>query len=95
MNLPDYIMIGGKKVQIIIKDMDLIGQYISDQDGARIFLKKDQPNLLDALFHELVHACLDISGVGYLFDEGQEEAIVRCLENILLPALINLNENCK
>ena len=34
----------------------------------------------NTLAHEILHATFEYSGLGHLFSEGQEEAIVRCIE---------------
>lgn len=45
--------------------------------------------------HELAHSALSLSGISYALPDGMEEAIVRCLDNILYPALDELEAKLK
>jgi hypothetical protein len=44
-----------------------------------------QSTLRETLRHEILHASLDIAGISHL-TVYQEEAIVRCIDNIFHPA---------
>lgn len=83
-----HIHIAGRKLALQWESGDNYGTYYHDEK--RITLDpviRDNPEaLLETLFHEMTHAALKISGVSFGLAEGQEEQIVRCLEQILLPA---------
>ena len=69
------------------------GQTTEDDDG-NIVIKIDSKlkglGLRRTLLHELLHATLEISGIGHLMSDEQEEALVRMHENIYLPLLADM-----
>lgn len=87
-----FIEIGGQKVHILWADIEDWGNYC--HDARKIFLRSDmQGNVSDTvttLRHEVMHAALAISGVGFGLNKDQEEQIVRCMETIFFPAWENL-----
>ena len=83
---PKEISIGGHVFSIQYKQMEDFGRM--DIDKRTILLKKNMGSeeTFDTLLHEAVHACLSLSGLGYLIDnENLEEALVRALENLMIP----------
>jgi hypothetical protein len=87
-NPPTEINIGGRTIAIRIDPkLEAWGEYHGDDAeivlAARTLAK--QSSLRETLRHEMLHAALDISGLSYL-ERFEEEAVVRCIENIFHPA---------
>jgi hypothetical protein len=89
-----FITIGGKKLTLIWSEIDDYGSYF--HDAGTIVLRsdlKDNPiEALNTLRHELMHAALAISGVGFGLDDEKEEQVVRCMDGIFFPAWEHLLE---
>ena len=88
MNLPKSLSIAGQRVRIIIDDLsdeNLFGYY--SHDRRIIFLSDDLEGieLFNTLRHELMEASLCISGVGFC-ETFEQEAVVRCMEEVFFPA---------
>lgn len=89
--LPRNINIGPMKMQVVVdrkraKEKNLWGWF--EPDEHKIVVCNDGPHDLrsETLFHELIHACLHVSGV----DLGsKEEKVVSALSPFLFDALIN------
>lgn len=68
------------------------GQY--RPDAREIVLSEralqNSKTLRETLRHEIQHAALDIAGLSYL-KHYEEEAIVRCYDNLAAPAIEKLN----
>ena len=87
-NPPTEITIGGRTIAIRIDpNLEAWGEYHADD--AEIVLSSrtltKQSSLRETLRHEMMHAALDITGLSYL-ERFEEEAVVRCIENIFHPA---------
>lgn len=81
------IKIGGQSFRIVVKDIENFGEMAFDDRKiyiAKRCLKSDKL-FKETLRHEMIHAALHVGGVAYL-DQYDEEAVVRCLENIFFPA---------
>ena len=89
--IPKSIRIGGRQIKIIIvEDLEEYGNF--HEDTLTIQLKKaDAETMRVTLRHELMHAALSISGIGYI-DRLPEEAIVRCFDNLFFPAYDSLTK---
>jgi hypothetical protein len=84
---PSVISIGGKVITIRIDpELESWGEYHSDK-GEIVLASRTlerQSTLRETLRHEILHASLDIAGLSHL-TVYQEEAIVRCIDNIFHP----------
>jgi hypothetical protein len=85
---PAFVNIGGKVITVRVDPrMESWGEY--RPDDAEIALStetlKNQSTLRKTLRHEMLHASLDIAGLSHL-TVYEEEAIVRCIDNIFHPA---------
>jgi hypothetical protein len=76
----------GKKIKIIYTDMEDWGECFTDQK--EIYLST---NCLEnsevhwwTLVHEVTHMIFEMSGVAFM-EQNDEEAYVRCVENLVLP----------
>lgn len=81
-------MVGGQRITVqVVADLDDWGNY--DHDEKKIHLARracrKQELMLEILRHEMVHAALHIGGVAYS-ENFEEEAIVRCMDDIFFPA---------
>jgi hypothetical protein len=90
-NPPTEITIGGRIIAIRIDPkLEAWGEYHGDD--AEIVLSSrtlaKQSTLRETLRHEMLHAALDICGLSHL-ERYEEEAIVRCIENVFHPAWDN------
>lgn len=87
-NLPKSVIVGGQRIRIDVSTaIEEWGQYDHDRKvitlSHRAFEKSS--TLRATLRHELMHAALSISGVSYCTG-FQEEAVVRCMEDIFFPS---------
>tara|TARA_R110002110_G_scaffold176721_1_gene380961 strand:- start:1751 stop:2065 length:315 start_codon:yes stop_codon:yes gene_type:complete len=90
---PSTVLVGGHKLKIVWKDdsggEDLFGTYSTDKKVITLF-KSNNPNeevAWSTLYHEMLHASLEIGGLTYLMTDGLEEAVVRNFDSLMLPAL--------
>ena len=85
--LPKHINILGYKIPIKLTSLDENhGEYSTEP---RVIKINDEPShdWGSTLFHESLHASLEISGLREMFGPEKEEAIVRCIENALWPLI--------
>lgn len=81
-DIPDSLTVGGHKIQIIVDpnmSYDLHGTYFDK----KIHINPFHDEIEGTLFHELVHAAMDISGQKDHLSDDQEEAIVKAIENMI------------
>lgn len=85
-SVPKLVNVGGKRIKIRVKpDLEEWGVYYHDLGEIWLAEKSIKNNLETTLRHEIMHAALAISGVSFM--EGfQEEAVVRCFDDIFFPA---------
>lgn len=85
--LPKEVEILGRKIRVVWADLegeDLHGKFQHDT----IKIASDPTNnVMSTLFHECIHASLDVAGHTANLSEGLEEAIVVCIENALYPLI--------
>jgi hypothetical protein len=79
------VSIGGWSIVVEYDpELEEFGQWLFDEKIIRIGPKAEKC-FYETLRHEMKHASLSIGGVAY--NEGmEEEAIVRCLDNLFWPA---------
>lgn len=94
MRLPRSVKIAGQSIKIKVGKLeDAYGQY--EHDSRVIWISnaiKDERVIITTLRHEILEASLLISGVGWL-EKYDQEAIVRCVDEIFWPAWESLNLN--
>lgn len=92
MKLPTSVKIAGQRVKIKVGKLEeAYGQY--EHESRIIWISntlKDERAILTTLRHEILEASLLISGVGWL-EKYDQEAIVRCADEIFWPAWESLN----
>jgi hypothetical protein len=92
MKLPTSVKIAGQRIKIKVGKLEeAYGQY--EHENRIIWISntlKDERSNLTTLRHEMLEASLLISGVGWL-EKYDQEAIVRCVDEIFWPAWESLN----
>ena len=82
MKLPKSIRVAGQTVKIQQRDLsddDCFGVYYPERKLIVISTGLSDKKTRETLRHELMHACLDISGLSSCTN-FEEEAIVRCFD---------------
>ena len=85
---PKSVTIGGREITIRLDPLlDSWGEYHSDEREIVLATRtlSKASSLRETLRHEMLHAALDIAGLTYI-KAFEEEAIVRCIDNIFHPA---------
>ncbi len=88
MTLPKTIRVAGQTVKISQKNLsddDCYGFYSPDRKIIFVHNKLDYKTAKETLRHELMEASLCISGVGFC-ENFEQEAVVRCMEEVFFPA---------
>tara|TARA_R110002020_G_scaffold465216_1_gene686501 strand:+ start:1037 stop:1345 length:309 start_codon:yes stop_codon:yes gene_type:complete len=96
MPLPKSVEVGGIKFKVVrgpkTKGDDDFGEI--DTDKRVIYVNplvcKTEETEWMTLKHEVAHAALYVSGIGYVLKGKDEEALVRMLEHIMMPSLEKL-----
>ena len=87
--LPKEVTILGQKVKVVVTALKgLHGDFNGETLVIRINQNATIESAQSTLFHEMLHACLKISGLGELLNEKLEEGIVSMLEIALRPFII-------
>ena len=88
MNTPKSISMAGIRVRIKFRDLgddDCYGIYSHRRKLITIDKTLKGKELIDTIRHEMIHAALGISGLAFC-EAYEEEAIVRCMDEIFFPA---------
>lgn len=80
------VMIAGHRVKIIkVQLEDCYGEYSHERRTIKLSSKLLAKDYLPTLRHEMLHASFHLAGISFL-DTFQEEACVRCVDEIFFPA---------
>ena len=89
LNLPESIQLLGHTIHITTEEArrlpDAAGAYTPDTRTIWLDYNHPDPVMVSTLFHELLHAVLDITGHSARLDADTEEALVTAIENGLGP----------
>ena len=89
MELPKTVSIAGRQVKLALVpfngDSPDYGLYLHDKKTIEINNTLKGKALIHTIRHEMMEASLLLSGVGWL-ENYDQEAIVRCMEEIFFPA---------
>ena len=92
MELPKTVSIAGRRVKLALVpfkgDSPDYGLYLHDKKTIEINNTLKGKALIHTIRHEMMEASLLLSGVGWL-ENYDQEAIVRCMEEIFFPAWEN------
>ena len=90
MKIPKSVRVGGIKVKVIWCDMDdKWGDFNQDKREIRLSrqLNKKPKDTLLTLVHEMAHASFRLTGLSEVMGDETEEAVVRNIEQIFIPAI--------
>ena len=89
MELPKTVSIAGHRVKLEVLPLSgedpPYGLYFHDKKLIQINAKMRDRELLNTIRHEMMEASLLLSGVG-LLEAYEQDAVVRCMEEIFFPA---------
>ena len=89
-SLPKSVKVMGHKIRIVFTDeTDNHGEYIHDCKLIKVNSTLPPKDQWVALYHELLHCALAISGMSEILGNDREEGVVRALEN--LSSILRLN----
>ena len=80
------VNVAGKKLRVKTAIGTDLGTYSHDDATIHLHPEQSASSARETLRHEMVHATIAISGVGYALPNGVEEALVRALDSIFFPA---------
>jgi hypothetical protein len=84
--LPDSLTIGGHDIKVRVgKLRNAHAEYDTSTYTITVDPETDPNKVEMYLFHEIVHACMHISGVEHVIDLKTEEAIAWSLQHLLFP----------
>lgn len=84
--LPECLQVGGHTIKVKTgKLKKAYAEYDTSSYTITVDPETDPAKVEMYLFHELVHACMHISGVEQVLDIKQEEAICWSLQHMLFP----------
>ena len=75
-----------QKIRIVYEDMEDWGECLLDEKLIKLNKKclKNPEQHWWTLVHEVTHMIFELSGVAFM-EENDEEAYVRCVENLVIP----------
>ena len=75
-----------QKVRIVYEDMEDWGECLLDEKLIKLNKKclKNPDQHWWTLVHEVTHMIFELSGIAFM-KENDEEAYVRCVENLVIP----------
>ena len=87
MKLPNSVQVGGHKIDVFFAQIENLGEYHTELKQIKInaAIIADDKVVFETLRHEMIHCAFDISGIAFC-ETFEEEAIVRCLDNVFFPA---------
>ena len=95
MSLPKKVLIAGCAIRIVYRDLgdeDCYGLYSYKRRTITVHNELEQDDLYETLRHEMMHAALALSGITFC-ERYEEEAIIRCMDEIFFPAWDRLLRN--
>jgi hypothetical protein len=79
-------MIAGQRIKIQKIDLDsCYGQYFHDKKTIQLDASLTDKDFIATLRHEMLHASFHISGISFC-ESFQEEACIRCIDEVFFPA---------
>lgn len=88
------VRVGGERFKVALGDLlEEWGTLSPDERVIHVSKEvKTVARFRRILEHEMIHASLVVAGMDEFLDPKTEEAIVRCIDNIFLPALRRLDK---
>ena len=81
-----------RKIKIIYEEMEDWGECFMDDKLIKLNKKclKDPEQHWWTLVHEVTHMIFEMTGIAFM-DNNDEEAYVRCVENLVIPWVLKHN----
>jgi len=80
------VVIAGQRIKIQKTELDdCYGQYLHEKRTIQLNKKLQEDEILPTLRHEMLHAAFHISGISFC-ENFEEEACVRCIDEVFFPA---------
>lgn len=80
------VTIAGQRIKITRTDLgDCYGQYLHEKKTIQIDCGVSKKEFIPTLRHEMLHASFHISGLSFC-ESFQEEACIRCIDEVFFPA---------
>jgi hypothetical protein len=95
--LPETVTIAGHNVELVVNSqVSAWGEFSCDEKKIRLSTRclEEDEQLLPTIRHEMLHAAFSLSGISYL-RKFEEEAVIRCLDEIFFPAWESFLETMK
>ena len=84
--LPESVNVGGHEIRVKVEKLKSAhAEYDPDKYQITVDPETDPNRVEMYFFHELVHACMHISGIENVIDIKTEEAICWALQHHLFP----------
>lgn len=79
-----------QKIRIVYEDMEDWGECLLDEKLIKLNKKclKNSEQHWWTLVHEVTHMIFELSGIAFMV-ENDEEAYVRCVENLVIPWVLD------
>ena len=80
------VMVAGQRIKIKKTELeDCYGQYVHDRRTIYLNVNLPEKEILPTLRHEMLHASFHIAGISFC-ENFEEEACVRCIDEVFFPA---------
>jgi hypothetical protein len=81
------------KIKIVYEEMDEWGECLMDNKLIKLNKKclKDPEQHWWTLVHEVTHMIFEMTGLAFM-ESNDEEAYVRCVENLVIPWVLKHND---
>jgi len=80
------VMIAGQRIKIQKAELeDCYGQYLHEKRIIQLHNKLPEHEIIPTLRHEMLHAAFHIAGISFC-ENFEEEACVRCIDEVFFPA---------
>lgn len=80
------VMVAGQRIKIKTTELDdSYGQYVHDRRTIYLSINLPEKEILPTLRHEMLRASFHIAGISFC-ENYEEEACVRCIDEVFFPA---------
>lgn len=88
-----FVEVLNVKIKIIYEEMEDWGECLFDEKTIKLNKKclKDPEQHWWTLVHEVTHLIFEMTGIAFM-ENNDEEAYVRCVENLVIPWALKHNE---
>lgn len=80
------VMIAGQRIKIRKTELEgCYGQYLHEKRIIQLHKNLPEHEIIPTLRHEMLHAAFHIAGISFC-ENFEEEACVRCIDEVFFPA---------